>query len=794
MNYILPLDQLRIGDAGKVGGKNAALGELKAAFTSKGISVPDGIAVTTDAYDLFVKENRLKESIERLFHTATTKNTSVLYRISGTLRKKIKQGELSERLKNEIHEHLQLIRKTYGSNVSFSVRSSATYEDDPKTSFAGLHDSFLNLSQEEDIFRALVNCYASLCNQRALFYRNQHHIPHGMVKMAVVIQVMVRADKAPGCSGVCFSIDPDSGFQNLLVIQSNWGLGESVVKGLIDPDEFTVFKPFLYSVPCPIISRKLGIKEKFTSFPLKGKNSVLRNNPLKLRQTFTLEDDEILLIAKWADMLERHFKWPVDMEWVKDRESGKLYIVQVRPETVHGKKKRSELLTYELSKHGSLAASGIAVGYGIATGKVRIVSSVRNASQLRTGEILYTKSTSPDWDPLFKKASAVITERGGRTSHAAIVARELGALAVVGTGDVTATLKNGDEITIDNTGAIGKIYRGRSSWKTLSVVPDKIPVTQVLPQLIIGDPDQAYYNSFLPAMGVGLLRLEFIISGKIGMHPGALLYPKQVGDLQLRKEIKKSIAPTTSGRTFFLEKLIQNVSIIASAFYPKPVLVRFSDFKTDEYVGLRGGDYFETKEENPMLGVRGAFRYTHASFSDVFRMECEAIKKIREHMGFLNVHVMIPFCRTLSEAENTLELMKKYGLERGVRGLEVWMMCEVPSNVLLAKEFLKYFDGYSIGSNDLTQLLLGVDRGNPAFGEIFNENDLSVRRAITDVIQKAHKMGKSIGFCGQKPSDDPEFIQFLVNSGIDSISFNADALLKGINTISHAERNGSHHS
>jgi pyruvate,water dikinase len=794
MNYIIPLDQLRLKDAGEVGGKNAALGELISGFSSKGISVPDGIALTTDAFNFFIEDNNLTKNIQRLFQSATTTNTAILYRVSATLKRKIKHGILSEKLKKEIHDHLEGLRKKNGPGVSFSVRSSATYEDDPKTSFAGLHDSFLNLRQDEEIMRALVLCYASLCNQRALFYRNQHKIPHQMVKMAVVIQVMVQADKAPGCSGVCFSIDPDSGFQNVLVIQSNWGLGESVVKGLVDPDEFTVFKPFLYSVTRPLISRKLGSKEKFTTSGVKGKNSILRNNSQKLRLTYTLTEDEVLLIAKWADMLERHFKWPVDMEWVKDQESGKIFIVQVRPETVHGSKKKSELLTYELSKHGALAASGVAVGYGVASGRVRVLSSIRNASQLRPGEILYTKSTTPDWDPLFKKASAVITERGGRTSHAAIVARELCALAVVGTGDVSSRLKNGEEITIDNTGSIGKVYRGRSSWKIQTVKLDKIPSTQVLPQLILGDPDQAYYHSFLPSKGVGLLRLEFIISGKIGIHPGALLHPKKIKDIEVRKQIKKRTVPFTSGRAFYLDKLIQNISIIASAFYPKSVLVRFSDFKSDEYVGLLGGNYFEADEENPMIGVRGAFRYTHPAHSEVFKMECETIKTIREELGFLNVNVMIPFCRTLKEAENTIELMKEFGLERGVRGLEVWMMCEVPSNVILAKEFLRYFDGFSIGSNDLTQLLLGVDRGNPAFGEVFNENDLSVRRAIVEVIQKAHKMNKSVGFCGQKPSDNPEFVEFLVNAGIDSISFNADALLRGINTINHAERKRQHNS
>jgi pyruvate,water dikinase len=455
---------------------------------------------------------------------------------------------------------------------------------------------------------------------------------------------------------------------------------------------------------------------------------------------------------------------------------------------VHGKKVHSQVLSYELSKHGALAASGVAVGYGIASGRLRILSSVRQASKFKTGEILYTRTTTPDWDPLFKKAAAVITERGGRTSHAAIVARELGALAVVGTGDISTKFKNGEEVTIDNTSARAKIYRGRSSWKTHSIELCEIPPTKVSAQLIIGDPDQAYFHSFLPSSGVGLLRLEFIISGKIGIHPEALLNLNRVNDKEIRKAIKKRIAPYPSGKIYFLEKLVQGIAIVASAFYPKSVLVRFSDFKTDEYVGLLGGSFFEVEEENPMIGVRGAFRYNHPNYIGTFKMECEAIKKIREEMGFLNVHLMIPFCRTLQEAENTLELMKEFGLERGVRGLEVWMMCEVPSNVILAKEFLRYFDGFSIGSNDLTQLILGVDRNNPAFSKEFNENDLSIRRAITDVIQKAHKMGKTVGFCGQRPSDDPDFIAFLVNAEIDTISFNADALIRGINNIDHAER------
>jgi pyruvate,water dikinase len=788
MKYVIPYKVMSEKDFSAVGGKNASLGELWSYFGTKGINIPDGFAIKIDAFKDFLEDNNLQERINSLLKNCTLGNSTQLTRNAVKIKKLINASSLSQELVNEVRIYTQKIRGELGAHCSFAIRSSATCEDSPTMSFAGLHDTYLNVSSEEDIIECIKKCYASLYNVRALHYRRQFGVLDESIYMSVGIQALVRSDMNSGSAGVCFTIDPDTGFKDAIVIQSSWGFGENIVQGNVNPDEFVLFKPFVYSVSQPIISSKLGNKENKMIARKKGIGVANANTNLKERIKFSLQDQEVYQIARWAEQIERHYGQPMDIEWARDGEFGKIYVVQARPETVHQDKISLSMATFQIGKKGSLLTQGTAVGYGITSGRARHLHSVRYASKIKKGEILVAKTTSPDWDPILKKASAIITERGGRTSHAAIVARELGALAIVGAENVFRKIKNGDLITVDNTSSQGMVYQGKSSWTKEMIEINEIPETNVKPLLILAEPDKAFEYARYPSKGVGLLRIEFIISGLIGVHPLALINLKKMKIKELKNSIQKKILPFKDGAEFFICRLSQGIARIAAAFHPKPVVVRLSDFKTDEYVGLLGGELYENKEENPMIGLRGVSRYYHPLFKEAFELECKTIRRVREEMGFLNVHLMVPFCRTVKEAEVVIELLKQNGLERGVRGLKIWMMCEIPSNVIQAEQFLKRFDGFSIGSNDLTQLILGVDRGNPLLENIFDENDPSVRSAISDVIQKAKKMNVEIGLCGQKPSDDPEFAAFLVQQGINSISFNPDALVRGIQNIYHAEK------
>ncbi len=775
----------------KVGGKNASLGELWRHFSGKKILVPDGFAINVLAFQDFIDFNGLGEPISELIHSIDIHKSSHLQLISVKLKKMILGGQLPLELIGEIESYVNRIKKEVGATCTFAIRSSATCEDSPLTSFAGLHDSFLNIQLIEDIQHCILQCYASLYNHRALNYRLQMGIPDEHVFMSVGIQQMVRSDLPTGSSGVCFTIDPDTGFKDLIVIQSSWGLGENIVQGKINPDEFIVFKPFLYSAAQPVISTKLGGKEKRMVFNKKGSGTMNKNSTQQERRKFSLSHNEVCLLSDWAEQIENHYKQPMDIEWARDGRNGNLYIVQARPETIHRNQKSVAFESYHIWKKGSLLTKGTAVGYGIVSGKAKHLPSVKYASHLEKGEILIAKNTTPDWDPILKKAAAIITERGGRTSHAAIVAREMGALAIVGANDVFRKIKNGEVITVDDTSPEGKVYRGKARWTQESLSMEQIPETRVKPMLILADPEKAFYYASMPSKGVGLLRMEFIITNSIGIHPMALIHLRGLKSYALKQKIHRKINPFKDGRSYYISRLSQGIAKIAAAFYPRPVTVRLSDFKSDEYAGLLGGELFEVREENPMIGLRGASRYYNSYFKEAFELEIQALKMVREEMGFLNIQLMIPFCRTPHEADTILELLEYQGMKRGERDLKIWMMCEIPSNVILAEAFLQRFDGMSIGSNDLTQLVLGVDRGNPMLDKLFDENDPAVRSAIRQVIMQARKMNLDIGLCGQKPSDDPAFAEFLVQEGITSISFNPDALLKGIQNINYAETNGN---
>ncbi|MDP4237427.1 MAG: phosphoenolpyruvate synthase, partial [Bacteroidota bacterium] len=673
--------------------------------------------------------------------------------------------------------------------VEVAVRSSATAEDLPNASFAGQHESFLNRSGAEDVVRAVHQCFASLFRARAIKYRVDNGFDHMKVALSAGVQLMVRSDLAS--SGVCFTLDPESGFRNVILISGCWGLGENIVQGAVNPDEFVVFKPTLEAGKRALISKKLGSKAKtmiYADNNSSGRTIVNTETPEAKRKQWVLSDAEVEQLAKWSQLIEEHYKTPMDIEWAKDGISQKLFIVQARPETVHSSKDPFIKKEYELLSEGKVIVQGSAVGSSIASGVARIIQSTAESDKLQPGEVLVTDSTNPDWDPILKKASAIITNRGGRTSHAAIVAREVGAVAVVGTIDATSKIKDGQIVTVScMQGKTGSVYEGKLEWREYELNFRNVKMPRTSPMMILGDPDQAFGLSFFPNQGIGLMRLEFIITNAIRIHPMALVYFADLKDQAAKKEIDDLTSGYSNKEQYFVDKLSQAVATIAAAFYPKDVIVRMSDFKSNEYANLLGGKEFELDEENPMIGFRGASRYYNERYREGFRLECEAMKRVREEMGFENVKLMIPFCRTVDEGKKVVALMAQYGLPRNVKGLEIYVMAEIPSNVILAKEFAEVFDGFSIGSNDLTQLTLGLDRDSAIISDLFDENNGAVKWMITSVIRDARSAGRKIGLCGQAPSDDPEFARFLVEQGIDSISFNPDALLKGIENILRAE-------
>lgn len=783
---IVPFSQLRIQDVGRVGGKNASLGEMVQQLNPLGIHIPDGFAVTAEAFRLFLKENSLEEVISDSLQVLDRDHFSNLREISTTIKSQILEGNIPDRLVSEIRTFYQNLCEEAGRELEVAVRSSATAEDLPGASFAGQHDSFLNIRGEKDLLEKVKACFASLYNARAIKYRHDKGFDKHVIALSVGVQVMVRADLAS--SGVMFSIEPETGFKEAVLITGCWGLGENIVQGAVIPDEFLVFKPSLEKGKRAIISKKAGSKTKTMVYSKSGGVVNLETDPKKQRQ-LVLTELEIETLGKWALQIEKHYQMPMDIEWAKDGIDGQLYIVQARPETIHADKDPYLLKEYALTQSGAILTTGFAIGNGITTGRIKKLKSPAESHLLQEGDILLTEITNPDWDPIMKKAAAIITAKGGRTSHAAIVAREVGALAIVGAENAMETLQSGDLVTIDNaSGKMGKVYSGKLKWKETQHNFRGMQLPKTKPMFILADPEKAFDLSFFPNQGVGLMRMEFVINKTIRIHPMALVHFDQLENQEEKALIESLCQDYPTKREYFVDKLAQSVATIAAAFYPKEVILRMSDFKSNEYANLIGGKQFEENEENPMLGFRGASRYYHERYREGFAMECAAVKRVREEMGLENLKVMIPFCRTPEEGKKVLDLMESLGLKRGEKGLEIYVMAEIPSNVIQAEEFAAIFDGFSIGSNDLTQLTLGVDRDSEVLGELFDENNPSVKWMISEVIRVAKAKGKKIGLCGQAPSDRPEFAKFLIELGIDSISFNADALLKGIENMVEAER------
>ena len=792
---ILWFEEISNDDVKLVGGKNASLGEMFNSLKGVGVRVPNGFAVTAKAYFYFLKNSHLDEEIKEIISTLDTRDIRNLQERGRKIRKLISKAKFPKDLEEEIIESYRKLSDLYqGKNIDVAVRSSATAEDLPSASFAGQQDTYLNVSGEKELLKSIKNCFASLFTDRAISYREDKHFDHFKIGLSTGIQKMVRSDLAS--SGVMFTLDTESGFPDVVVINSSFGLGEMVVQGKVIPDEFWVYKKTLEKGFKPIIKKNLGLKDKKLIYSRKGTKEVILSE--EEQKKFTLTEEEIIKLAENGLEIEKHYsekakKWkPMDIEWAKDGKDGQIYIVQARPETVHSQVKELSFTEYKLKEKKSHILEGIAIGQKIATGKVNVIEDVSKINKFREGDILVTKTTDPDWEPIMKIAKAIITDEGGRTSHAAIVSRELGVPAVVGTKKATRILKDGEEITLDcSSGAIGKIYKGQIGWEEKKHLIKDLPEIKTKVVMNIGDPDSAVNYWMLPVKGIGLAREEFIISSNIQIHPLALIYPDKVLDKTERKSIDELIFGYEDRKDYFIDKLAEGISRIAAVFYPREVIVRFSDFKTNEYAQLLGGKYFEPEEDNPMLGWRGASRYYDPSFKEAFLMECQAIKKVRERFGLDNVSVMVPFCRTPKEGKEVLKIIEQSGLrnsKEGISSLKVYVMAEIPSNILRADEFLEVFDGFSIGSNDLTQLTLGIDRDNANLRKISDERDKAVKKLISEVIKKAEKKDRYIGICGQAPSDFPEFTKFLVENRIKAISVNPDAVIKTIFIISEVEK------
>jgi pyruvate, water dikinase len=779
-------EEILINDVPIVGGKNASLGEMYNKLSSRGIRVPPGFATTAFAFETFLEYNHLTVPLDNIMKKLDRTSFFNLRETGANARKIILDGELPLKLIEEILKAY----KDLGNETTVAVRSSATAEDLPEASFAGQHESYLNVKGGNDLLIAVKKCYASLYTDRAIKYREDKGFAHNKVYLSVGIQIMVRSDKAS--SGVGFTLDPESGFRNVIHLSGVWGLGENLVQGTVTPDEFYIFKTTLRKGKNSILQKKLGTKELTMVYDdMHGSSIHNLETPITRRNEFVLDDKEITMLANWCLLIEDHYQKPMDIEWAKDGLSGEMFILQARPETVHSLINPMHSIEYQLMYKSDVLCSGNAIGSKVATGIARILQSPKEMNKLRKGEIVVTNVTSPDWDPLLQKCAAIVTNKGGRTSHASIVARELGVPGIVGCGNATDTIRDGDEITVSCCeGKTGYIYKGKIGYRIKETdfsMVKKPEITKAM--LIVGDPDQAFKLSFYPNDGVGLMRLEFIINHCIQVHPLALVHFDKLKDDASRKQIEELTNFYPDKKKYFVDKLAQGIAMIAAAFYPKDVIVRFSDFKTNEYANLVGGKEFEPHEENPMLGFRGASRYYHPLYKEAFRLECQAISIVRNEMGLDNIKLMIPFCRTIKEAHQVLDVLIENGLDRNNdHSLEVYMMAEIPSNVLLAEKFAELFDGFSIGSNDLTQLTLGIDRDSELVSDIFDEQDDAVKLMIGMMIEKARDMGVKIGLCGQAPSDMPQFAQFLVRKGINSISFNPDALLKGIQNINAAEQ------
>ena len=781
--YILWFSQISNNDVALVGGKNASLGEMYSELTSKGVLVPNGFAITSEAYKYFIAKNNLEDKIRYYLKGLKVTKVEDLTRRAAVIRRLITNAPMPVDLELKI---LNAYHK-FGRAKDVAVRSSATAEDLPDASFAGQQETFLNVVGREELIKSVKKCFASLFTARAIAYRVEKGFDHFKVFLSVGVQKMVRSDLAS--SGIMFSIDTETGFQNVVLINSIYGLGENIVQGKVNPDEFYVFKPTLRQGKNAIISKTLG--DKRIKLIYKGNDVVNVPVEKKDQNKFSLNDKEITKLAKWAIIIEDHYKKPMDMEWAKDGKDGKLYIVQARPETVHSQRDYNVLEEYILTTNkkqltkNKILCTGKAVGSKIGYGKANVILDIKDIKKFRPGEVLVTDMTDPDWVPVMKIASAIVTDLGGRTAHAAIVSRELGIPCVVGTGNATAKIKSGENVTVSCAeGEVGKVYQGLVSYKIKKTNLKKLPKPKVKIMLNIGEPERAFEFSFIPNDGVGLAREEFIVNNYIKVHPLALLNYDRLKSKALKNQIDKITKEYECKADFYIGELAEGIARIAAAFYPKDVVVRLSDFKSNEYANLIGGKEFEPKEENPMLGWRGASRYYDPRFVEVFKLECQALKKVRDKMGLTNVKIMIPFVRTTEEAKKVIDILASQGLKRGKNGLELYMMVEIPSNIILGEEFAKLFDGFSIGSNDLTQLTLGLDRDSGIVSHVANEKNEAVKKSISQIIQIAKRTKTKIGICGQAPSDFPDFAKFLAKEGIDSISLNPDAIIKTMRQLS----------
>jgi len=789
---VLKLSEVGAGDVELVGGKCASLGELFRALVPRGVRSVDGFATTSESYRLLVNTNGLGKRLRQLMAGLDHNDIKALNEAGKEARALMLDTPLPQEVNDGILNAYRELCERLGRTPEVAVRSSATAEDLPDASFAGQQDTILNVRGEAQLIEACHRCFASLWTDRAISYRAARGFDHFEVALSIGVQPMVRSDQA--CSGVMFSLDTESGFRDVVVINGAWGLGEAIVQGMATPDEWVVFKPTLKTGARPIVSRRLGGKEVKMVYGLDGRGTRTREVVEAQRNRFVLDDYEVLELARWACIIEEHYSelagkhTPMDIEWAKDGYTGELFILQARPETVHASNRENYIETYRLTgEHAEPLVSGIAVGEKISHGRVHVLKDPDHLMEFKAGDVLVTSMTDPAWEPIMKKAAAIVTDRGGRTCHSAIISRELGLPCIVGTGNATHVLQSGTDVTVScSEGAHGNIYEGLIEFEVdrRAVAEEARPRTQVM--MNVGDPDHAFAVASLPNDGVGLARLEFIINNHIGIHPMALVRYPALQNPEVVKEIARRVGEEDP-REFFIRRLAEGIARIAAAFYPKPVIVRMSDFKSNEYAMLIGGEEFEPTEENPMLGFRGASRYYDERYREGFELECLALQRVRDDMGLVNVKTMIPFCRTVAEAERVVALMAEFGLKQGEHELEIYAMCELPANVIYADEFLRVFDGYSIGSNDLTQLTLGLDRDSEMVAHLFDERDGAVEKMVTIAIEAAHRAGKKIGICGQAPSDYPEFARFLVEKGITSISLNPDTVLQTTHVILEAE-------
>lgn len=790
--YIRQYENIGLKDVPLVGGKNASLGELISELSKDGVRVPSGFVVTADGYTRVLDHAGIREELTELLANVNKDDVDQLNKAAHEARVLISKAGLPSDLAEEIKLAYRHMESQYGPDVDVAVRSSATAEDLPDASFAGQQESFLNVRGELALLEACLKCLASLFTARAIAYRIDKGYDHAAVRLSIGVQKMVRSDLAT--SGVMFTLDPESGFSNAILVTGAYGLGENIVAGRVDPDEYLVFKPTLDTAPCPIIRKRCGAKQWRMVYSAHGSQTTKNTHVAPSdRERFCLSDEEVLFLSRWANLIERHYSnrygalTAMDIEWAKDGRDGHLYIVQARPETIHSQRNKNVIESYELEQTSNVLLTGRAIGQKIGSGRAKVIASPSELDRFQDGEILVADMTDPDWEPIMKRASGIVTNRGGRTCHAAIISRELGVPCIVGTENATAALHDGQPVTLYCAeGSAGYVYDSILKYRQVQIELDRVPETKTKVMVNVANPEHAFNVSMLPVDGVGLAREEFIITNEVKVHPLAITRFNKLSDRKVADQIEKLARLHTSKEDYFISMLAQGIGTIAAAFYPRPVIVRLSDFKTNEYANLLGGQQFEPAEENPMIGFRGAARYYSPHYSDGFELECRALLRVRAQMGLTNVKIMVPFCRTPEEGRRVVAELAKNGLSRE-DGLEIYVMCELPSNVLDIDEFAKVFDGFSIGSNDLTQLVLGIDRDSATIANLFDERNPAVMRAISMAIKGAKDAGRHIGICGQAPSDYPEYVKFLIQEGIDSVSLNEDVALKTKLTIAEFE-------